>query len=72
MIRSAARLTPIRVQAATGADVIRICRWLADIAGTAEHADLLRRCLQRLDLFRVSRQIAVFEQVLDDRVVTAT
>lgn len=71
VICSAARFAPVQVHAATGADVVRICRWLADIAGTAEHADLLGRCLRRLDLFRVSRQIAVLEHVLHGRVVAA-
>jgi hypothetical protein len=70
--RSAARFTPVRLHAATGADVIGLCRWLARIAGTREHACLLDQCLKRLDLFRLSRQIVVLENVLRGRMATAT
>jgi hypothetical protein len=72
VIHSVARFAPHQLHAATGADVGRICRWLTEAAGTADHSDLLKRCIQHLDLFRVSRQIAVLEQILHGRVVTAT
>jgi hypothetical protein len=71
-IRSAARFTPTALHATDGNDVIRICGWLTKIAGTGEHASLIAQCLKHLDLFRVSRQITVLDQILDAKAATAT
>ncbi|GAB2937080.1 hypothetical protein GCM10027280_26550 [Micromonospora polyrhachis] len=44
--------------------MIRLCTWLADIAGTRLHAELIACCLKRLDLFRLSRQLQVLNRLL--------
>jgi hypothetical protein len=69
-IRSRALFTPSELHARDGSDVSQICRRLHDIAGTADHIRLIARCLRYLDLFRVSRQLTVLEQVLRGRAVT--
>jgi hypothetical protein len=38
---------------------------LQAVAGTGRHADLIAACLRRLDLFRISRQLRVLDQILD-------
>jgi hypothetical protein len=37
---------------------------LQAIAGTAEHAALISQCTGRLGIFRLSRQLAVIENIL--------
>lgn len=41
------------------------------VAGTGEHARLIGECVQRLDIFRLSRQLAtldtIFRRLTDDR-----
>ncbi|WP_170318842.1 hypothetical protein [Allorhizocola rhizosphaerae] len=71
-IRFADQFAPKTLHVADGADVARVCGWLREIAGTGDHAYLLASCLRRLDLFRVSRQVAVLDQLLRDRVVATT
>jgi hypothetical protein len=70
-IRSAARFTPVQLHAVDGSDVMRICGWLREIAGTGQHARLLAECLRHLDLFRVSRQVTILEQVWHEKVAAS-
>ena len=63
-IACAEQFTPQILHAADGTAVTDLLRWLASIAGTTTHAELLAECLQFLDLFRVSRQLAVLDQIL--------
>ena len=37
---------------------------LLDIAGTARHAELIAACLDRLGVFRLSRQLRTLDQIL--------
>lgn len=55
---------PPELHVASGADVVERVRWLRRIQGTAQHAEVLIRCLQRLEPFRVSRQVAVLDRLL--------
>lgn len=71
-IRFADLFTPKSLHVTDGADVLRLCGWLREITGTVDHADLLASCLKHLDLFRASRQVAVLDQILHDRMVPAT
>jgi hypothetical protein len=45
-------------------EVTRRIAELRAVTGSAEHADLLAACLERLDLFRLSRQVRSLESVL--------
>lgn len=47
-----------------GDDVARRIATLRAITGSAEHADLIAECLQRLELFRLSHQVAALESVM--------
>ncbi|MEV4055161.1 hypothetical protein AB0J55_28505 [Amycolatopsis sp. NPDC049688] len=63
-IRDAARFTPTQLHVHDGASAAATITQLASLAGTTEHAELLADCLTRLDLFRVSRQLAVLDALL--------
>ncbi|MGH3978440.1 MAG: hypothetical protein ACRDRZ_05500 [Pseudonocardiaceae bacterium] len=63
-IRSAARFTPRRLHVTSGADVIATLAWLHQTAGTSQHAELIADCLRALDIFRVSRQLDVLDDLL--------
>jgi hypothetical protein len=69
-IRDADRFTPAQLHIADGADAARRIARLMPIVGTAQHAELLAECLQRLDLFRLSRQLDTVDQVLADLAVS--
>lgn len=45
-------------------EVIDRVQWLRGIAGSREHTDLIAECLAFLDPFRLSRQVAVLDRVL--------
>ncbi|MFC8291125.1 hypothetical protein ACFUJ0_00765 [Streptomyces sp. NPDC057242] len=49
----------------SSSDVIERLTRLQRIAGSQQHADLIAACLDRLDLFRLSRQVQALEAVLD-------
>jgi hypothetical protein len=49
---------PSRLIVVDGDDVIRRIAELRVIAGSPEHADLIAGCLERLELFRLSQQVA--------------
>jgi len=63
-IRSVERFTPPRLHVAHGADVSSTLAHLQRIAGTGEHVELIASCLRALKVFRVSRQLAVLEDLL--------
>ena len=63
-IRSAARFTPPELHAADGRQVTGLVRRLSSTPTAADHAALLRACLQRLDLFRLSAQLDTLDHVL--------
>lgn len=63
-VRDAARFTPPELHAADGRQVARRITELVSLAGTGRHAELIDLCLDRLDLFRLSRQLDSIEQVL--------
>jgi hypothetical protein len=50
---------------AYGAEATRLIEHIARIAGTARHSRLIADCLDRLEPFRLSRQVPVVESVLD-------
>ena len=63
-IRGAEHFTPAELHAADGTAVLRLVQQAQAIAGGREHAELIRGCLRKLDLFRLSRQLDVLDQVL--------
>jgi hypothetical protein len=63
-IRDAIRFTPAALHVRSGAEVAEKVSTLTGIAGTSAHAELLTDCLQRLDLFRLSRQLDTLDAVL--------
>jgi hypothetical protein len=71
-IHSAARFTPRQLHVANGADVIATLAWLHRIAGTSEHAELIADCLRALEMFRVSQQLDVLDDLLTGREVAAS
>jgi hypothetical protein len=52
------------LHAATGHQAADRVAWLLDIAGTARHAELVAACLDRLGVFRLSRQLRTLDQIL--------
>ncbi|PSK64844.1 hypothetical protein B0E53_03218 [Micromonospora sp. MH33] len=63
-IRDAARFTPAELHVTDGHQVAQRIAELVSLAGTDHHAELIGLCLERLDLFRLSRQLDTIEQVL--------
>ncbi|NYI05547.1 glycosyltransferase family protein [Allostreptomyces psammosilenae] len=63
-IRHAHRFTPRRLHVEHATDVISRLAWLRGISGTDEHAELLADCLGHLELFRLSAQLDVLEDLL--------
>lgn len=63
-VRGAAGLVPASLRVSNAADVRDRVGWLAEIAGTTEHAALLGECLRRLDPFRLSTQLDVLDRLL--------
>jgi hypothetical protein len=63
-IPSAAVFTPPALHAATGQQAADLVAGLLDMAGTARHAELIAACLDRLDGFRLSRQLRTLDQIL--------
>ena len=63
-IPSAAVFTPPALHAATGQLAANRVAGLLDIAGTARHAELIAACLDRLGVFRLSRQLRTLDQIL--------
>ncbi|MBN1172993.1 MAG: hypothetical protein JXA67_12525 [Micromonosporaceae bacterium] len=63
-IRDAARFTPTDLHISDGTDARRTLDHLTGLAGSPVHQRLLTACLQRLNLFRLSRQLDTIEDVL--------
>jgi hypothetical protein len=63
-VRSVDRFAPASLQAGDGQAVLRVLRRLTGIARTPSHADLIGQCLQRLDPFRLSRQLDAIDEVI--------
>ncbi|MDW5325731.1 hypothetical protein [Plantactinospora sp. KLBMP9567] len=63
-IRSAAELVPASLHITDATDVRDRVGWLAEVAGTNDHADLIAACLRRLAPFRLSTQLAVLDDLL--------
>lgn len=59
------RFVPAELIVRSGREAIERLSYLQRIAGTQEHADLIAACLNRLDLFRLSRQVDALEAVLE-------
>lgn len=70
-IRHVDRFVPEELVVTSGDDVIDKLRRLREIAGSQQHAELIGSCLDRLDLFRLSRQADALEAVLDTVTKTA-
>jgi hypothetical protein len=63
-IRSAKRFTPPALHISGGTEAAFKIEQMRRLAGTARHAQLIAACLRRLDIFRLSRQLAVLDQLL--------
>ncbi|MGH8903851.1 MAG: glycosyltransferase family protein [Egibacteraceae bacterium] len=64
-IVGAHRFTPPVLHAADGEDVISRVEQLRALAGTPAHAELLGACLRALAPFRLSRQLATLNRILE-------
>ncbi|WP_075739094.1 glycosyltransferase family protein [Streptomyces acidiscabies] len=64
-ILSADQFVPDELVVHSGTQVVERIRSLQKIAGTPEHARLIATCLDRLDVFRLSRQVEALEDVLN-------
>ncbi|MEV4092592.1 hypothetical protein [Streptosporangium saharense] len=49
-------------------EAIERIEWLHGIAGTSERVDLINMCLQYFQPMRVSRQVAVLNQIITELV----
>jgi hypothetical protein len=63
-IRDAARFTPIELHITDGADAVSKVAQMTALAGTERHAELLSCCFERLNRFRLSRQLDVIDRQL--------
>jgi hypothetical protein len=63
-IRDVERFVPPELVVRDGADVIRAVERMRAIAGTEKHAALIAACVERLSVFRLSRQIAQLQPLL--------
>ncbi len=64
-IRGAHRFTPASLHVRDGEETIRLLGQLRAMAGGPAHEQLIADCLGHLDLFRLSRQMAAFDAILD-------
>jgi hypothetical protein len=62
----AERLTPTNLHVRDDAELVDRIRWIESIAGTDEHAALIRACLDMLSPYRVSQQADVLLATLHD------
>lgn len=63
-VRSHQAFGPPETHVSAGADVVPVLHHIASIAGRRPHVELLQLCIERLDQFRLTRQLAVVEDVL--------
>lgn len=71
-IRDADTFTPTPLHIDDGDHVIDAVRYLEQIAGSDDHANLIAACLGRLDLFRASRQVRMVTGVFGSMTDTET
>ncbi len=64
-IRHVDQFVPAELIVSSGREVIERLTFLQKISGSQQHVDLIAACLDRLDLFRLSRQVDVLETVLN-------
>lgn len=64
-IRDVERFVPPELVVRDGAEVIGAIQRLNASAGTGEHADLIAACVERLSVFRLSRQLAQLQSLLE-------
>jgi hypothetical protein len=64
-IHAASRFTPRRLHVRNGEEAIALLDKLREMPGSPAHEQLIADCLSHLDLFRLSRQMAEFDSVLD-------
>lgn len=65
-IREFGRYSPAELHVRNADDVVKAVQRLDRIAGTGAHASIIADCLRHLDIFRVSQQVAVIQQILSD------
>ncbi|WP_329007652.1 hypothetical protein OG271_18250 [Micromonospora rifamycinica] len=63
-VRGAAELVPVSLHVRQATDVRHRVGWIAEIAGTSDHAGLIADCLHRLAPFRLSTQLSVLNRLL--------
>ena len=63
-IQFGAVFTPTTLHASTGQQVAERIATMQDIAGTPRHAELIADCLDKLGVFRLSRQRRTLDQIL--------
>jgi len=63
-IRDAHRFAPTDLVVSDGAEVTAAVDQLEKTAGSASHAELIADCVDRLDVFRLSRQLDVIDHLL--------
>jgi hypothetical protein len=63
--RGAQQLTPAKLHVRDGRDVAATLDWLNRIARTDTHAELIEASIGMLDVFRLSRQLDIVDDVLD-------
>ena len=63
---------PPALHVSSADDVLTRIAWLRGIQGSAEHADLIQLCLDRLEPFRTSTQAAALDRLLHTMTSSAT
>ncbi|SOB89023.1 glycosyltransferase family protein [Streptomyces sp. 1331.2] len=63
-LRAAETVVPRELIVTSAADVVATVTALARLAGSQAHADLIARCIDRLDPFRLTRQLRTLDAVL--------
>ncbi|MFE3281137.1 hypothetical protein [Nocardia sp. NPDC059239] len=63
-IRNAELFTPPQLHVTDGRRVADTLAWLIKATGTETHADLIKECLVRLEMFRLSRQLKLLDDLL--------
>ncbi len=71
-LRSADLFVPPELLAADGTQVTDLAGWVASIAGTPMHAALIQAAIEKLSIFRLTRQLDVIDTILRSRVTSAT
>lgn len=64
-LRSVKRVVPAELIVSNAGQARTTLASIAAVAGNQEHADLIRRCMERLAPFRLSRQLATLARLLE-------